>query len=81
MALLRCSQPNTGPNGRRCREDEQMVNDVLSGGKRIRGYILDTRSVNIAKLATAKGFNIIFEHFVLLDVCHMYVSTIKCYVL
>lgn len=55
MVLLRCSQPLTGPNGKRCREDEMMVNAVLGSGRRLRGYILDTRSINAAKLATAKG--------------------------
>jgi len=32
-----------------------MVNAVLGSGRRLRGYILDTRSINAAKLATAKG--------------------------
>lgn len=55
MVLLRCSQPLTGPNGKRCREDELMVNSVLGSGRRLRGYILDTRPLNVTKLATSKG--------------------------
>ena len=51
--IMRCSQPMTGPNGKRCKEDERLVNAVLGIGRR--GYILDTRSTTMAKLATAKG--------------------------
>ena len=57
MAIMRCSQPNVGPNGRRCKEDELVVNSVVGIGRR--GYILDTRSQNIVKLATAKGKQLI----------------------
>jgi Myotubularin-like phosphatase domain len=53
MAIMRCSQPNVGPNIRRCKEDEVVVNSAVGIGRR--GYILDTRSQNIVKLATAKG--------------------------
>ncbi|KAK2146123.1 hypothetical protein LSH36_631g02047 [Paralvinella palmiformis] len=53
MVMLRSSQPLTGPNGKRCREDEKLVNAVLGIGRR--GYIIDTRSLTQAKLATAKG--------------------------
>ncbi|XP_064597583.1 myotubularin-related protein 9-like [Liolophura sinensis] len=51
--MMRSSQPLTGPNGKRCKEDERLVNAVLGIGKR--GYIIDTRSPNWAKLAQAKG--------------------------
>ena len=53
MVILRSSQPLTGPNGKRCKEDEKLVNAVLGIGRR--GYILDTRSAGAAKLATTKG--------------------------
>ena len=53
MSILRCSQPSTGTSGRRCREDEIVVNSVVGIGRR--GYILDTRSLSVVKLATSKG--------------------------
>jgi len=53
MSILRCSQPSTGTAGRRCREDEMIVNSVVGIGRR--GYILDTRSPSVVKLATSKG--------------------------
>jgi len=53
MSILRCSQPSTGASGRRCREDEIMVNSVVGIGRR--GYILDTRSPSVVKLAASKG--------------------------
>ncbi|GFU50483.1 myotubularin-related protein 9 [Nephila pilipes] len=52
-ALLRSSQPMTGANNRRCKEDERLLNVVLGSGKK--GYIIDTRSQNIALLARTKG--------------------------
>ncbi|GIY67345.1 myotubularin-related protein 9 [Caerostris darwini] len=52
-ALLRCSQPMVGANNRRCKEDERLLNVVLGSGKK--GYIIDTRSQNIALLARTKG--------------------------
>lgn len=51
--MMRSSQPMTGNNGRRCKDDERLVNAVLGIGRR--GYILDTRSQNDAKLAQTKG--------------------------
>ncbi len=51
--ILRSSQPLTGPNNRRCKEDERLINAVLSIGRR--GYIIDTRSQSVAKLAATKG--------------------------
>ncbi|KAI0223727.1 Myotubularin-related protein 9 [Lamellibrachia satsuma] len=53
MVMLRSSQPLTGPNGKRNKEDERLINAVLGVG--MRGYIIDTRSQTAAKLATAKG--------------------------
>ena len=53
--MLRSSQPLTGPNGKRNKEDERLINAVLGVG--MRGYIIDTRSQTAAKLATAKGFS------------------------
>lgn len=52
-ALLRSSQPMVGPNTRRCKEDERLLNVVLGSGKK--GYIIDTRSQNNAYLARTKG--------------------------
>ena len=53
MVIMRTSQPLTGPNSKRCREDETLVNAVLGIGRK--GFIVDTRSQTQAKLATAKG--------------------------
>ncbi|CAH1247888.1 MTMR9 [Branchiostoma lanceolatum] len=52
-SILRSSQPLTGPNGRRCKADEQLLNATLRPGKR--GYIIDTRSPNVAANAKARG--------------------------
>ena len=53
MVILRSSQPLTGTNGKRCKEDEKLVNAVLGIGRR--GYILDTRSQSLAKAMQQKG--------------------------
>ncbi|NXC35280.1 MTMR9 protein, partial [Campylorhamphus procurvoides] len=53
MIMMRSSQPLTGTNGRRCKEDEKLINATLRPGKR--GYIIDTRSLNVAQQARAKG--------------------------
>ncbi|ETE62103.1 Myotubularin-related protein 9, partial [Ophiophagus hannah] len=53
MVIMRSSQPLTGTNGRRCKEDEKLINATLRAGKR--GYIIDTRSLNVAQQARAKG--------------------------
>ncbi|XP_054843975.1 myotubularin-related protein 9 [Eublepharis macularius] len=53
VVMMRSSQPLTGTNGRRCKEDEKLINATLRAGKR--GYIIDTRSLNIAQQARAKG--------------------------
>ncbi|XP_032936568.1 myotubularin-related protein 9-like isoform X1 [Catharus ustulatus] len=52
-ALLRSSQPLTGPNRRRCREDEQLLGTILDEGER--GFIIDTRSAQAAKQARMSG--------------------------
>ncbi|CAK9817987.1 Myotubularin-related protein 9 [Anthophora quadrimaculata] len=51
--LLRSSQPMCGTSGKRCKEDERLLNAVLGPGRR--GYIIDTRSVSQAQSARAKG--------------------------
>ncbi|XP_021246491.1 myotubularin-related protein 9 isoform X2 [Numida meleagris] len=53
MVIMRSSQPLIGTNGRRCKEDEKLINVTLCRGKR--GYIIDTRSLNTAQQAKAKG--------------------------
>ncbi|XP_063298084.1 myotubularin-related protein 9 [Pelobates fuscus] len=53
MVIMRSSQPLTGTNGRRCKEDEKLINATLRPGKR--GYIIDTRSLNAAQQARARG--------------------------
>ena len=50
---MRCSQPLTGTSGKRCKEDEKLVNAVLGIGKR--GYIIDTRSQGLAKQEQKTG--------------------------
>ncbi|XP_064652187.1 myotubularin-related protein 9-like [Lineus longissimus] len=60
MVILRSSQPLTGPNSRRCKEDEKLVNATLGIGKR--GYIIDTRNAGLAKMAQAKGGGVEPEH-------------------
>lgn len=50
--LMRSSQPLIGTNTRRCREDEKLINAALGSGKR--GYIIDTRTQNVAQMARAK---------------------------
>ncbi|XP_041361459.1 myotubularin-related protein 9-like [Gigantopelta aegis] len=51
--MMRSSQPLTGQNGRRCKDDEKMINSVLGIGRK--GYIVDTRAQSVAKMAQAKG--------------------------
>ncbi|XP_076084101.1 myotubularin-related protein 9-like isoform X2 [Mytilus galloprovincialis] len=51
--MMRCSQPLTGMNNKRCKEDERMVNSVMGRGNK--GYIIDTRSPSAAKSAQNKG--------------------------
>ncbi|KAH3752878.1 hypothetical protein DPMN_187504 [Dreissena polymorpha] len=56
--LMRSSQPLTGSSGRRCKDDERLVNAVLGIG--IRGYIIDTRSQSAVKaeLKTGGGYEL-----------------------
>lgn len=51
--MMRAGQPLTGTNGRRCKEDEKLINATLRPGKR--GYIIDTRTINVAQQAKARG--------------------------
>lgn len=53
MVMMRSSQPLTGTNNRRCKEDEKLINATLRPGKR--GYIIDTRTLNVAQQARARG--------------------------
>ncbi|XP_038052242.1 myotubularin-related protein 9-like isoform X2 [Patiria miniata] len=55
--ILRSGQPLPGPNGKRCKEDEKLVNSALGVGKR--GYIIDTRSYNSAVNSRSKDFYLI----------------------
>ncbi|XP_054167367.1 myotubularin-related protein 9-like [Oppia nitens] len=52
-ALLRSGQPMVGTNSKRCKDDEKLINTVLGSGKR--GYIIETRTQNLAQLARTKG--------------------------
>ncbi|KAM4757701.1 LOW QUALITY PROTEIN: myotubularin-related protein 9-like [Cyanocitta cristata] len=52
-ALLRSSQPLTGPNRRRCREDEKLLGTILDEGER--GFIIDTAQPQAAKQARMSG--------------------------
>lgn len=61
---MRSSQPLTGPGGRRCKEDEALINSVLGPGKR--GYIVDTRSTSLAQSAKVTETLILPSHFALL---------------
>ncbi|TNM95645.1 hypothetical protein fugu_016728 [Takifugu bimaculatus] len=51
--IVRSSQPLTGPNRRRCGEDEHLLQSVLDGADR--GYIIDTRSSQQAQQARMVG--------------------------
>ncbi|NWW74648.1 MTMR9 protein, partial [Climacteris rufus] len=51
--MMRSSQPLTGTNGRRCKEDEKLVNATLRTGGR--GFVIDTRPLHVAQQARAKG--------------------------
>lgn len=58
--LLRSGQPLVGPAGRRCKEDERLINAVLGPGKR--GYIIDTRTQTLAQTAKVEQLMYI-KHF------------------
>lgn len=50
--LLRSGQPLITANGKRCKEDERLLNSVLAREKR--GYIIDTRTQNLAQSAKVR---------------------------
>ncbi|CAF1533988.1 unnamed protein product [Adineta ricciae] len=52
--IIRSSQPLVGPSVRRCKEDESVVNAMLTQRNK-KGWILDTRHPNIIKSAQSKG--------------------------
>lgn len=51
-SIIRCGQPLVGPTNRRCKEDETILNCLLSTSK---GVIVDTRSKALAQSAKSKG--------------------------
>ncbi|NWW86503.1 MTMR9 protein, partial [Rhynochetos jubatus] len=51
--MLRSGQPLTGPNRKRCREDEALLATVLDEGER--GFVIDTRSAQAANQARMTG--------------------------
>ncbi|XP_010593466.1 myotubularin-related protein 9-like [Loxodonta africana] len=54
--LLRSSQPLTGPQKRRCAEDEELLRAVLAGARPgAQGFVVDTRSAQAAKQARMAG--------------------------
>lgn len=52
--IIRCSQPLTGANFCRCKEDELLVNSMLTQRHK-KGWIIDTRHSNIVKTAQNLG--------------------------
>lgn len=50
--IVRSGQPMVGPNNKRCRDDERLLNTIIGNQ---RGYIIETRTQNIAQLARTKG--------------------------
>lgn len=52
-AIMRSGQPMVGTSSKRCKEDEKLINTVLGSQKR--GYIIETRTQNLAQLARSKG--------------------------
>lgn len=57
--IIRCAQPLIGQSVRRCREDESLVNSMLTQRHK-KGLILDTRHPNVVKNAQSKGKNRVF---------------------
>ena len=53
QVIMRSSQPLTGPNRKRCREDESLLQAVMDGSDK--GYIIDTRSSQQAQQARMAG--------------------------
>ncbi|XP_022606218.1 myotubularin-related protein 9-like isoform X1 [Seriola dumerili] len=53
MVIMRSSQPLTGANRKRCREDELLLEAVIDGSDK--GYIIDTRSSQQAQQVRMTG--------------------------
>uniref|UniRef100_A0AAR2KCW5 Myotubularin phosphatase domain-containing protein n=1 Tax=Pygocentrus nattereri TaxID=42514 RepID=A0AAR2KCW5_PYGNA len=53
MVIMRCSQPMTGANRKRCREDELLLQAVIDESEL--GYVIDTRSAQQAQQARMTG--------------------------
>lgn len=53
QVIMRSSQPLTGANRKRCREDEHLLQAVIDGSDK--GYIIDTRSSQQAQQARMTG--------------------------
>lgn len=52
--IIRCAQPLVGQNVRRCKEDETLVNSMLTQRHK-KGWILDTRHPNKVKNMQSRG--------------------------
>uniref|UniRef100_A0A0M3HP20 Myotubularin phosphatase domain-containing protein n=1 Tax=Ascaris lumbricoides TaxID=6252 RepID=A0A0M3HP20_ASCLU len=52
-SIVRCGQPLIGPANRRCKEDETILNALLSSTSK--GVLIDTRSKQLAQSAKSKG--------------------------
>lgn len=52
-SLMRCSQPLVGTNNNRCKEDEKLLKSVLTSSHK--GFLIDTRSTQNAKVETSRG--------------------------
>lgn len=52
-SVVRCGQPLIGPANRRCKEDETILNALLSSASK--GVILDTRSKQLAQNTKSRG--------------------------
>ena len=52
--IIRCAQPLVTANVRRCKEDESLVNAMLTQRHK-KGWILDTRHPNKVKSAQTRG--------------------------
>lgn len=50
--IVRSSQPMIGVSNKRCKDDERLLTTIIG---RKRGYIIETRSQNVAQLAKTKG--------------------------
>lgn len=51
--IVRCGQPLIGPANRRCKEDEVILNALLSSGSK--GVVIDVRSKQLGQNSKAKG--------------------------